>query len=183
MRVRTMAVRKIRIYGDPILRELAKPVEKITPTIRQLIKDMIDTLEEYGGVGLSANQVGALHQIIVVKKEYLELGEGYQVLLNPKVTYFSGSQIDEEGCLSFPNLYLDIVRPSYIEVEAKEYKDGDTYPVKIKAKNYYARVLLHEIDHLHGILFIDRIPKIKARIALAKWLRSLHNKEKLPQRV
>ena len=183
MRVRAMAVRKIRIYGDKILREVAKPVEKITPTIRRLITDMIDSLEEHGGVGLSANQVGALHQIIVIKKEYVELGDGYQILLNPNVTYFSGSQIDEEGCLSFPGLYLDIARPSYIEVEALEYDNGNTYPVKIKAKDYYARVLLHEIDHLHGILFIDRIPKIKARIALAKWLKSLHNKEKLPQRV
>jgi len=183
MKVRAMAVRKIRLYGDPILRQKAKPVEKITPTIRRLITDMIDSLEEHGGVGLSANQIGALHQIIVIKKDYVDLGEGYQVILNPKVTYFSGSQIDEEGCLSFPGLYLDIERPSYIEVEALEYKDRHTHPVKIKAKEYYARVLLHEIDHLHGVLFIDRIPKIKARIELAKWLRSLRKKEQLSQRV
>ena len=178
-----MAVRKIRIYGDPVLRKKAKPVKEITPEIRSLITDMIDTLEEYGGVGLSANQVGSLNQVIVVKKEYLEMGDGHQVLLNPNITYFSGYQIDEEGCLSFPGLYLEIKRPRYIEVEAMEYQDGRMHPVKIKARDYYARVLLHEIDHLHGILFIDRIPKIKARIALAKWLKSLRDKKQLPQEV
>lgn len=178
-----MAVRRIRLYGDPILRQKAKPVKKITSHIRQLITDMIDSIEEHGGVGLSANQVGEPYQIIVIKGKYVDIEVQYQVLLNPEVIYFSGSQIDEEGCLSFPELYLEIERPRYVEVKALEYIDGRTKPITIKAKDYYARVLLHEIDHLNGVLFIDRIPKIKARVILATWLRSLRENKKLPQRL
>ncbi len=177
-----MAVRRIRLYGDPVLEMAAEPIREVTEEILQLAEDMTDTMLAHEGVGLAANQIGVLKRMITIKKEPVGLGEGVQILLNPIITYFEGAEIDEEGCLSFPGLYLQVERPTLIEVEAQEFVDGHLRPIKIRARGFYARVLAHEIDHINGILFIQRVPEDVARIELARWRRNLRSKgQSIPQ--
>jgi len=147
-------------------------VEEITPQILQLAYDLADTMLEYRGVGLAAPQVGERHRVIAVFKEPLGLGDGVQLLINPVVQFFDGRNLDEEGCLSIPGLYAEVERPDYVEVEALEVVGDRTRPILIRARDYYARVLLHEIDHLNGILFTDRMEPQRARVLLARWRRA-----------
>ncbi len=167
-----MAVRRVRILGDPVLRQQARAVEEVTPEILQLAHDLGETMLEYRGVGLAATQVGELHRVIAVFKEPLGLGDGVQLLINPVVQFFDGRAVDEEGCLSIPGLYAEVERPAYVEVEALEVVGDHTRPILIRARDYYARVLLHEIDHLDGILFTDRMEPERARVLLARWRRA-----------
>ncbi len=147
-------------------------MEEITPQILQLAYDLADTMLEYRGVGLAAPQVGERHRVIAVFKEPLGLGDGVQLLINPVVQFFDGRNLDEEGCLSIPGLYAEVERPDYVEVEALEVVGDRTRPILIRARDYYARVLLHEIDHLNGILFTDRMEPQRARVLLARWRRA-----------
>lgn len=144
-----MAIRNIRTDGDEILRKQAKPVEKIDEKIQILIDDMIETMHASNGVGLAAQQVGVLKQIVVI-----DLYDGNQplVLINPKIIKTKGEHEVEEGCLSFPNEYATVVRPKEVEVEAQD-RDGKTF--RLKAKDLLAQAICHETDHLKGILFVD----------------------------
>lgn len=140
---------EIKKYPHPILREKCRKVEKITPEIRELIKKMIETMKKNNGMGLAAPQVGVAQRIIVVATEKEAKG-----FINPRILKKSKEKVViTEGCLSFPNLFLKIKRPREIEIEAL-----DNNGRKIKVGGLLARVLQHEIDHLDGILFIDRIP-------------------------
>ncbi len=143
-----MAIRNVRYDKDEVLRKRSREVETIDNKIRELAIDMLDTMYKFDGVGLAAPQVGILKRIITI-----DIGEGPKVLINPVIKKASGKQTGEEGCLSFPNVFGNVDRPETLIVEAF---DLDGKRIRIKAKDLEAVVLSHEIDHLDGILFIDK---------------------------
>ena len=157
-------VREIRKYPDPILKKKCPEVKKITPEIKKLAEEMIEILEKSNGVGLAAPQIGELKRVIVVQTERKP-----EVFINPQVVKKSRETVTtEEGCLSFPGIWLKIKRAKEVEVQALD-KEGKE--VQIKAEGIPARILQHEIDHLNGVLFIDKInffQKLKLQKQLAK---------------
>lgn len=146
-----MAIRNLRLEGDEILSKKSREVEVIDEKVQTLIDDMIETMHKYNGVGLAAVQVGILKRIVVID---LYDDKGPIVLINPVIIKEKGQQEVEEGCLSFPNQFAKIVRPA--EVVA-EYTDRDGKRMRVKAKELLAQAISHELDHLEGKLFIDKI--------------------------
>ena len=146
-----MAIRIIRLEKDEILRKKSREVEVIDDKIQTLIDDMIDTMYKYNGVGLSAVQVGVLKRIVVID---IEDDTGVKVLINPKILKTKGEHEVEEGCLSFPNQYAKLVRPKEVTVEAL---DRDGKKITIRAKDLLAQAICHELDHLDGIVFTDKM--------------------------
>ena len=146
-----MAIRTIREYGDEILKKKSREVEVIDERIQILIDDMIDTMHEFSGVGLAAVQVGVLKRILVID---LYDDKGPIAMINPVILKEKGEQEVEEGCLSFPNQFAKIIRPAEVTVE---YTNRDGKRIKLKAKELLAQAISHEIDHLDGELFIDKI--------------------------
>jgi len=143
----TLAIKK---YGDPILKRKAEGVKEITAELKELILNMIETVKKEKGVGLAATQVGISKRIIIVDAEKAPMA-----FINPEILDKSKEQeTEEEGCLSLPGLFLKIKRAKEIEVRAK---DIDGKDIEFKAEGLLARVFQHEIDHLDGILFIDRV--------------------------
>jgi peptide deformylase len=140
---------RILEYGHPVLRKKAKAVGTITPEVRDLIARMIDSLAEADGLGLAAPQIGVGQRVVIV-----DLGEGPVVLINPKITSREGEQCGLEGCLSLPRLYADVRRPEKVTVKARD-RAGD--PITLTGEGLMARAFCHEIDHLDGVLFIDRL--------------------------
>lgn len=160
-----MAILEIKKYPDSILRKISQEVGEITDDIEKLKKDMTETMIKNGGAGLAAPQVGQLKRIITVQtdKEPLEL-------INPKIIKKSKeTEVAEEGCLSFPGLWLNIRRSKEVEIRARD-KAGRE--VQISAQGFQARVLQHEIDHLDGILFIDKLGFFQ-RLQLGKKLKGI----------
>ncbi|RPF49300.1 peptide deformylase [Thermodesulfitimonas autotrophica] len=147
-----MAVFKIVEVGDPVLREKAQPVTKITPALLRLLDDMTETMYAYHGVGLAAPQVGVSKRVIVV-----DAGKGLYQLINPEIIAVAGSETDREGCLSIPGVWGEVTRAAAVTVRGLN-RSGET--VEVEAEGFFARALQHEIDHLDGILFIDRALKI-----------------------
>ena len=156
-----MAILEIKEYGEPVLREKSLPVEEVTPEILNLIKDMAETMYTASGVGLAASQVGVQKRIILVDGEE----DGLIVLINPMIIKSEGEVVAEEGCLSFPNIYSQVKRSSNVTIKALN-ENGD--PVEITKEGLTARALQHEIDHLDGILFIDRIGRTERQVLLNK---------------
>ena len=150
-----MAIREIRLSNDEILRKTSREVETVDDRIKELLDDMVETMHKYNGVGLAGPQVGVLKRVIVID---LYDGEEPLKLVNPKIIKTKGEQEVEEGCLSFPNEYAKMIRPKELVVEAL---NGEGKKVKIVGKDLLAQALAHEIDHLNGILFYDRIDKNK----------------------
>ena len=146
-----MAIRNIREDGDEILRKKCKTVEVVDEKIKQLVDDMLETMYKFNGVGLAAPQVGVLKRVVVID---IDDDTGVKILINPKITKTKGEHEVEEGCLSFPNQYAKIIRPAEVTVKALD-RDGKEY--KIKAKELLAQAISHEVDHLNGILFVDKI--------------------------
>ena len=146
-----MAIRNLRLEGDEILSKKSREVEVIDEKVQTLIDDMIETMHKYNGVGLAAVQVGILKRIVVID---LYDDKGPIVLINPVIIKEKGEQEVEEGCLSFPNQFAKIVRPA--EVVA-EYIDRDGKRMRVKAKELLAQAISHELVHLEGELFIDKI--------------------------
>ena len=149
-----MALRQIREDGDEILRKKSREVviDDITgEKIQTLIDDMIETMHHYNGVGLAAVQVGLLKRIVVID---VDDDNGVYVLINPKIIKSKGEKECEEGCLSFPNQFGKVLRPTEVVVE---YYDRNGKKVKLKAKDLLAQAICHECDHLEGILFIDSV--------------------------
>ncbi|GAA0069443.1 peptide deformylase [Clostridium sardiniense] len=146
-----MAIRKIRLKGDEVLRKNSKVVDKIDNRTLTLIGDMIDTMYEEDGVGLAAPQVGILKRIFVID---VYDGEGARVFINPEILETSGSQYGEEGCLSVPGEFEDVERANYVKVKALNEK-GEEFI--LEGEELLARAILHENDHLNGILFIDKV--------------------------
>jgi peptide deformylase len=140
-----MAIRNVRTVGDPILNKRCRPVEEMTPKIKELIQDMLDTMYDLQGAGLAASQVGILKQIVVV-----DVGEGPVILINPKIVEQSGEQSGDEGCLSLPGKSGTVTRPNEVTVEAF---DEDMQPLTLTGSELMARALCHECDHLEGVLY------------------------------
>lgn len=144
-----MAIRKIRYIGDPCLNKVCKPVTKITPSTRTLIEDMFDTMYEARGVGLAAPQVGILRRICVIDV----MDEDPILLINPEIIETSGEQTDEEGCLSIPGKCANVTRAEYVKVKSL---DLNLNPITVEGEGLRARAILHEMDHLDGILYGER---------------------------
>ena len=150
-----MSKRHIRYIGDPVLRKKAEPVKKVTAEIRNLIQDMFETMEKEDGAGLAAPQVGISRQVIVYDVRVDEDGKRERrALVNPEiVSYSEKREATEEGCLSLPGIHVGVERAHGVKVRALDEKGKK---VVIEATEMHARVLQHEIDHLHGIFFSDR---------------------------
>ena len=146
-----MAIRNLRYGNDEILRKRAREVEVIDDKIKELAQDMMDTMHKFDGVGLAAPQVGILKRVIVI--DLYEENTQY-MLVNPIIKKEKGEQVVDEGCLSFPNQYGKVKRPKSVVVEAL---DLDGKKVVIKAKDLLAQALSHEIDHLNGEVFVNKV--------------------------
>jgi peptide deformylase len=144
----------IVLYGDPVLRRKAEPVASITRETRAVLDDMMETMYAEPGVGLAAPQIGVSLRLMVID---LSVGKDPRQLVkmvNPKVIFTAGRQTGEEGCLSFPGIFLDVTRPDHARVEAL---DEHGRPLCIEGRGFMARALLHEYDHIEGRLFIDHV--------------------------
>jgi peptide deformylase len=171
-----MALLDIKLMGESVLRAEAEAVKAVDDELRALARDMFDTMYEADGVGLAANQVGVLKRLVVVDPR--EEGVTPMALVNPRVVS-TGDETDraEEGCLSIPGLRDVVERRATVVVEAL---DLDGEPIRIEAEGLLARVLLHEIDHLDGILFLDRVSPLKRKMALKKWKKAKAEGEVAP---
>lgn len=148
-----MALRQIRVDGDEILRKISKKVELIDDGIKTLVEDMFDTMYHADGVGLAAPQIGVLKRIIVIDIEVLK-----RAMINPEIIYESNTDIQDgpEGCLSVPGVEDIVRRPNVLRVR---YMNLDGEIIEEEARDLYARVICHEVDHLNGILFTDKVLK------------------------
>lgn len=146
-----MAIRNLRYQGDEILKKKSREIENIDDKLQVLIDDMIDTMHKYNGVGLAAVQVGVLKRLVVID---LYDDNGPIVMINPEIIKTKGEQEVDEGCLSFPNEFAKVIRPA--EVVA-EYTARDGKRMRVKAKELLAQAIAHEVDHLNGEVFIDKI--------------------------
>ena len=156
-----MATLKIRTWGDPILRQRSREVDKLTDLHRGLVNNMLDTMREAPGVGLAAPQVGVAERIFT-----WEVEDRFGALVNPVITERSDAESeDEEGCLSIPGVFYPVSRAERVRVEGL---DADGRPVRLDAEGLLARVCQHEIDHLDGVLFIDHLSQEDRRDALAR---------------
>lgn len=155
-----MAIYPIRTFGDPVLRSPTKPITEIDDAVRTLANDMIETMYDAPGVGLAANQIGIQRRIAVFDAQD-ELGP--RVMINPEIVETSGAYEYEEGCLSVPGRYWEIVRPAFARVRAL---DLDGNEVEYAGDELIGRVLQHEVDHLNGSLLIDQLPKRVRKKAL-----------------
>lgn len=144
-----MAIRTIRTEGEEVLRKKCREVMEITPRIKELIEDMLETMYEADGVGLAAPQVGVLRRIVVI-----DVGDGPIILINPEILETSGSQTADEGCLSVPGKCGVVTRPNYVRVRAV---DENMEPFELEGEELFARAVCHECDHLDGILYVDKV--------------------------
>jgi len=148
-----VAVLTVRLYGDPVLRQVATPVREITAEIKRIIADMTETMWHQVGIGLAAPQVGLPHRILVMD----DGNGGAQALINPVIESRTGTIREEEGCLSLPGVFGVVERSKTITVRAM---DADGTPISLEATGLKARIVQHELDHLDGVLFIDRLPPV-----------------------
>ncbi|NLK87774.1 MAG: peptide deformylase [Clostridiaceae bacterium] len=155
-----MAIRNIRKDGDEVLRKRSREVDEINDKILMLLQDMADTMYDADGAGLAAPQVGILKRIVVI-----DIGDGLVELINPVIKSISGQQTTIEGCLSIPGVWGEVERPSHVVVEALNAK-GEK--VVIEGDDFMAQALCHEIDHLDGILFKDKVTRILDKEDLKK---------------
>jgi len=157
-----VSVLPIRVLGDPVLREATRIVGEVTDELRQLIDDMFETMYVANGIGLAAPQVGRTERVFIAEVD----GAAF-ALVNPEIVTADGpKERNEEGCLSIPDVYGDVLRPSRVVVRAL---DRDGAPIEVAADGLLSRCFQHEIDHLHGKLFIDHLSFLKRRAALAQW--------------
>lgn len=146
-----MAIRIVRENGDEILRKKSREVDVVDDRIREILDDMVETLHSYNGVGLAGPQIGILKRLVVID---LYDDKGPIKLVNPVILKQKGEQEVEEGCLSFPNQFAKIIRPAEVTIEALNEKGKK---IKLKGEGLLAQAITHEIDHLDGILFVDKI--------------------------
>lgn len=164
-----MAERRIVIYGDPVLREVSRPVAEVNQDVKDLVSDMVDTVRAARGLGLAAVQIGEPKRIFIVDFSAIDINGSLMVFINPEILETSGQIEMEEGCLSFPDIYQKVTRPSRVRVRAL---DGNGKPFELTAEGLPGRAILHEYDHLEGKLIIDHITPI-ARTLLRGKLRKL----------
>ena len=162
-----MAVREILFLGDPVLRQPGVEVAAFDDGLRALVRDMFETMYHAEGIGLAAPQIGVSSRVIVVDLRREEEDDEPMALVNPRLVWASPEKAKQpEGCLSIPTLEEVVERPAGIRVEAQ---DPEGEPLTIEASELLARALQHEIDHLDGILFPDRVSALKRRMLLKKW--------------
>lgn len=144
-----MALREIRVQGDPVLTKVCKEVKEITPRLQDLIDDMIETMYEVNGVGLAAPQVGILKRIVVI-----DVGEGPIVMVNPRIVAQDGEQRGDEGCLSVPGKAGIVTRPNYVMAR---FFDEEMNECEIEGEGLLARAICHELEHLEGHLYVEKV--------------------------
>lgn len=149
-----MAIRKILTYGNPCLREKSKEVHKVSKKIKDLVKDLLDTLYSQNGVGLAAPQLGENYRVFVIDTSSGDEPLNPIVFINPRIIKKSGAFISNEGCLSFPEVYTDVRRYLNVMVKAQD-SNGRSFIIEAKDGSLLAKAIQHEFDHLEGILFID----------------------------
>lgn len=167
-----MAVREIVLYPNDVLTTKAEPVEEVDDEIKQLVQDLIDTMYDAPGVGLAAPQIGVLKRVCVIDVSGPDDPADLKVLINPEVVEKSGKITWEEGCLSFPKLYEKVDRASEVVVRALDEEGNE---VEYEGDELLAVAMQHEIDHLDGVLFIDRISRLKRTMALKRYRKILDN--------
>jgi len=160
-----MAVREILIIGDPILTRTSEPVDGISEEIVRLARDMVETVHAAPGVGLAAPQVGVNRRIIVVDLSVGEDKDALHVLINPEIVSAEGEAISEEGCLSVPDIKEKVARPYKVVARGL---DLEGRRVEVEGEDLLARALCHEIDHLDGILFVDKLSALKRKLIKKK---------------
>ena len=162
-----MSLRPLHLLGSPVLRQRAEPVAEVDAEVRRLVEDLFDTMYASKGVGLAANQVGIARRVAVV-----DVGEESPepiVLINPVIVARGDTtDVSEEGCLSIPEIFGDVERPTAVVIEAL---DREGTPYRLEATGYQARAIQHEIDHLDGVLFLDHLSAVKRGLLLSKWKR------------
>lgn len=144
-----MALRTIRTLGDEVLTKTCREIKAVTPRIEDLINDMLETMYEANGVGLAAPQVGVLRRVVVI-----DVGDGPIIMINPEILETSGEQTGEEGCLSLPGKSGRVTRPNYVKARAY---DMDMQPYEIEGEELLARAICHELDHLDGHMYVERV--------------------------
>lgn len=163
-----MSLRPIHVLGSPVLRERAAEITTVDDEVRALLADLWETMRVADGVGLAANQIGVARRVAVVSVDGVDYA-----LVNPVLVEHGGKARQEEGCLSIPDLYADVTRPAHVVVEAADEKGVVR---RIEGTELLGRALQHEIDHLDGILFLDRVGPLKRRRLLAEWQKSREGK-------
>ena len=169
-----MALREIVTYPFPILKDTAKPVTDFGPELKKLVADMAETMYDAPGVGLAAPQINIPLQLCVIDISRKDEPKDLIVLANPKIIKGEGEEVDEEGCLSVREYSSNVPRFAKIWVEAQ---DINGHPLSFEAEDYYARVIQHELDHLNGTLFIDRISSLKRTLYKKKLKKMLKAEE------
>jgi len=164
-----VAERPIVIYGDPVLREITTSVDEINQEVKELVSDLTDTLKKAKGLGLAASQIGVAKRLFIVDLSAVDINESLRVFVNPEIIESSGEIEMEEGCLSFPELYLKITRPEWVTVRATDL-EGNQF--EMTTKGMVARAVLHEYDHTQGKLFIDHLSPL-ARTMIKGRLRKM----------
>lgn len=144
-----MALRTIRMQGDPVLTKKCREIKEMTPKVQELIEDMFDTMYEANGVGLAGPQVGVLKRVVVI-----DIGEGPVVMINPVILETSGEQTGDEGCLSLPGKAGIVTRPNYVKARAFN-KDMEEF--EIEGTELMARAICHELDHLDGHMYMEKV--------------------------
>ena len=170
-----MPVLPIHLLGSPVLREASAPIAEVTEEVRRLVDNMFETMDAAEGVGLAANQIGRAIRVAVVDAEGTRI-----TLINPVISDASGKEREEEGCLSIPDVYAEVTRPERVVLKAIG-RDGAPY--QIEASGLLARAIQHEIDHLDGILFLDRLSPMKRRLLVAKYRREYKESDSLLREV
>lgn len=162
-----MSVLKLHLLGSPVLRQRATPVAAVDQAVQRLVDELFETMHAAKGVGLAANQVGVAQRVAVV-----DVGHDAPqplVLINPRIVqHVEQTDVAEEGCLSIPDIFGDVERPTGVVLEAQ---DRDGTPYRLEAEGYQARAIQHEIDHLDGVLFLDHLSAVKRGLLLSKWKR------------
>jgi len=159
-----MALRPIHLLGSSVLREESAEVASVDDEVRAFVADLFETMDAAEGIGLAANQVGVARRIAVVGIE-----DDRFALINPRIVSSEGKDTAEEGCLSIPDIYADVTRPARIVVEALD-ETGTSY--QLEADGIKARAIQHEMDHLDGVLFLDRLSPLKRRLLTKRWKKS-----------
>jgi peptide deformylase len=173
----TMALREICTYPDPVLRNKTSRVERIDSALDRLIEDMVETMHAAPGVGLAANQVGVPLQLAVIdlsSREDEEQRHPLLVIINPELIVMEGSVLEEEGCLSIPDYAEKVRRAARVTVRAQD-RTGKQF--ELEAEGLMAKALQHEIDHLNGLLFVDRLSSLKKHLFKRRFRKALTEKE------
>ncbi len=153
-----MSLRRVRYYGDPVLRARAKEITEFDASLADLAADMRETMKAYNGVGLAANQIGVLQRICVVDVPMPDAPRVTHTLVNPVIETREGNVKGEEGCLSIPGVWEDVQRAEKIRVRAQ---DESGKPITFETEGFAARAIQHEVDHLDGVLFVDRLSMLR----------------------